>query len=296
MDQTKTDPQIKKESLSNKHSLSNKNLSKDDLGMENLSMNDLSNNLKNENEIFFLTGISGFDELLVKGIPKGSQILISGGPGTMKTTFCLHILVNLSKKGFKCLYLTFEEPEENLIRNVKTYNWDIESLIKNKKLVIKSLDPFKMSRNVETLLAQARGELLIEINEAINLLPSDFQPDFVVIDSLSAISAGFFGKKEGYRAYMSQIFDTFRKMKINTFLITEIEHSTTKYSQSGVEEFLADGVIVLYNFRQSNQRINAIEIIKLRGVEHKKRIVPFKAIINQGIVVYPIEELFIEEK
>ncbi|MEM3373972.1 MAG: ATPase domain-containing protein [Candidatus Woesearchaeota archaeon] len=251
-------------------------------------------NEKNK-EIYFLTGIQGFDDLVGKGFPKGSQILVSGGPGTMKTTFCLQILTNLSKKGHKCLYLTFEEPEENLIRNVSSYGWNIQDLIKNKKLMIKSLDPFKMSRNVETLLAQARGELLIEINEAKNLLPNDFDPEFVVIDSLSAISAGFFGKKEGYRAYMSQIFDTFRKMKINTFLITEIEHSTTRYSQSGVEEFLADGVIALYNFRQGNQRINAIEIIKLRGVEHKKRIVPFKAIANQGIIVYPLEELFIQD-
>ncbi len=245
---------------------------------------------------FVKTNIPGFDELMTKGIPKGSQILISGGPGTMKTTFCLNFLANRAKGGDTCLYLTFEEPEVNLLRNMKEFGWEMEDLIQKKKLYIKTIDPFKMSRSVETLLAQARGELLIEINEAKNLIPEGVNPDIVVIDSLSAVSAGFFGKNEGYRAYMSQIFETFRKMKVTSFLITEIEHNTTKYSKSGVEEFLADGVFALYNFRQGNQRMNALEIIKIRGSEHKKKIVPFKALKGQGIVVYPMEELFINDK
>ena len=54
-------------------------------------------------------------------------------------------------------------------------------------------------------------------------------------------------------------------------------------------------VFVFYNFKQGNQRLNATEIIKLRGVHHKKKIVPFKVISDQGIVVYPMEELFIDE-
>ena len=83
---------------------------------------------------------------------------------------------------------------------------------------------------------------------------------------------------------------------MTAFLITEIEHSTTRYSKSGVEEFLADGVFAFYNLKQGSQRINATEIIKLRGIEHKKKIVPFKAISGQGIVVYPTEELFVEEQ
>jgi KaiC/GvpD/RAD55 family RecA-like ATPase len=254
----------------------------------------MSNNEFKDAQDYLKTGIVGFDDLMVKGIPKGSQILISGGPGTMKTTFCMQVLSNLAKQKMKVLYLSFEEPEINLIRNMDTYGWDLKNEINSGNLTIKNLDPFKMSRSVETLLAQARGELLIDVNEAKNLIPPGLNPEIVVIDSLSAIAAGFFGKKEGYRAYISQIFETFRKMNVTSFLITEIEYSTTKYSRSGVEEFLADAVFAFYNLRQSNQRINALEIIKLRGIEHKKKIVPFKALHGQGIVVYPMEELFIE--
>ena len=238
-------------------------------------------------------GIPGYDELLNRGISRGSQILVSGGPGTLKTTFCMQALTHAAKEGKTCLYLSFEESKEQLLSNLADFSWDLQKLIDNGNLIIKNMDPFQMSRSVETLLAQARGELLIEVNEAENLIPGDIEPDLIVVDSLSAISAGFFGKQEGYRAYISQIFDTFRKIGATSFMITEIEHSTTKYSQSGVEEFLADGVFVFYNFRQDNQRVNATEIIKLRGSKHVKRIVPFKVMSGSGITVYPSEELFI---
>ena len=238
--------------------------------------------------------VPGFDALMDKGIARGSQVLVAGGPGTLKTTFCMQVLVNAAKEGKTCLYLSFEEPVKNLLRNFAPYGWELGDLIRSDNLIIKHLDPFKMSRSVETLLAQARGELLIEVNEVKNLLPEGVEPDLVVIDALSAISAGFFDKQEGYRAYISQIFDYFREMDITAFLITEIEHSTTKYSQSGVEEFLADAVFVFYNMYKGNQRVNATEIVKLRGSSHKKRIVPFKVLENKGLVIYPTEEIFVD--
>jgi len=36
----------------------------------------------NSNDMFIKTGVPGFDDLISNGIPRGSQILISGGPGT----------------------------------------------------------------------------------------------------------------------------------------------------------------------------------------------------------------------
>ncbi|MBN2422315.1 hypothetical protein JXB41_03745 [Candidatus Woesearchaeota archaeon] len=245
---------------------------------------------------FIKTGVTGFDELIVSGIPKGSQVLISGGPGTAKTTFCLQTLAYGAKNNEKSLYLSFEEEKHRLLHYMRTYGWNPDELIKKGYLRIEKLDPFKISRSVETLLAQARGELLIETNQVKDLIPEDFKPDRIVLDSLSAVAAGFYGKIEGYRAYISQIFDTFRKIGATSFLISEIEHSTVKYSQSGVEEFLADAVFVFYNLPQGNERIHATEIIKVRGTQHKKRIVPFKIYSNKGINVYPMEELFVDKK
>tara|TARA_Y100000310_G_scaffold298005_1_gene331523 strand:+ start:195 stop:371 length:177 start_codon:yes stop_codon:yes gene_type:complete len=56
---------------------------------------------------------------------------------------------------------------------------------------------------------------------------------------------------------------------------------------------LADGVVVLYNLKHGNVRENAIEILELRGASHQKKIVAFQ-VTNNGIIVYPEQEVFSE--
>jgi len=80
-------------------------------------------------------------------------------------------------------------------------------------------------------------------------------------------------------------------MKANSLLITETEQIPKVFSKTGVEEFLADGVVVLYNIKRGNIRERAIEILKLRGAEHQKRIVAFE-VTREGVIVYPEQEVF----
>ena len=237
-------------------------------------------------------GVPGFDELITDGIPHGSSVLISGGPGTGKTTFCLQLLKDAAEKGESCLYLTFEEDVSRLKQHMKNYGWDPDKLEKEGKLLIKKMRPFDLSRSVEALLARASGELTIELDEIEGIIPKGFKPDRIVLDSLSAVAAAFIGKEEGYRIYIEQLFNLFKGVGATSFLITEIEQETSKYSRTGIEEFLADAVFVFYNIRQKNTRLNALEILKIRGTLHQKKIVPFRILSNQGIVVYPREEVF----
>jgi KaiC/GvpD/RAD55 family RecA-like ATPase len=74
-------------------------------------------------------------------------------------------------------------------------------------------------------------------------------------------------------------------------LITETEQVPKIFSPTGVEEFLADGVIVLYSLKHENVRENAVEVLKLRGAKHQKKIVAMQ-ITDKGIVVYPEQEVF----
>ncbi|MBW2990731.1 AAA family ATPase [Candidatus Woesearchaeota archaeon] len=237
-------------------------------------------------------GVPGFDELITNGIPKGSSILLSGGPGTGKTTFCLQVVKQAAENKEKCLYLTFEEGVVELKQHMKNYGWDPVKVEKEGNLLIKKMKPFELSRSVEALLAKASGELTIELNEVEGIIPKGFKPDRIILDSLSAVAAAFTDKEEGYRIYIEQLFSLFKRIGATSFLITEIEQEARKYSRSGVEEFLADAVFVFYNIRRKNVRQNALEILKIRGTKHQKKIVPFKIISNQGIIVYPQEEVF----
>ncbi len=236
------------------------------------------------------TGVPGFDDLLEEGIPKGTSILVCGGPGSGKTIFCLQTLAYAASKGEKCLYMTFEESEERLKAHMRDFGWNPDELIKKGKLMIKRYDPFEVTRQVEAMLEKAKGELMIDIEPVI--FPEGFRPDRIAVDSLSAIAAAFVGKEETYRIYIEQLFRLLEKVHATSFLIAESADAPLKLTASGVEEFLADGVIVMYNIRKANVRESAVEILKVRGAKFRKRIVAMQIESGKGIVVYPEQEVF----
>lgn len=240
---------------------------------------------------YIKTGIPGLDDLFEKGIPVGSSVLIAGGAGSGKTILSLQTLYHHALHGEKCLYMSFEESEERLIHHMEDFGWDPQPLIKKGDLLIKRFNPFDITRNVDALLMQAKGELLIDIEPVI--FPNNFKPDIIVVDSLTAIASAFTGREDSYRIYIEQLFRFFEKIDATSFLLTETKQIPTIFSQSGVEEFLADGVIVLYAIKRGNVRENAIEVLKLRGAKHKKQIVAMQ-ITDAGMVVYPEQEVFDE--
>jgi circadian clock protein KaiC len=236
------------------------------------------------------TGIPGFDDLFEKGIPKGTSTLVAGGPGSGKTIFCLQTLNYGATHGEKCLYMTFEESPERLRNHMHDFGWKPEELEKKGLLVIKRYDPFETTRIVEALLEKAKKELLIEATPV--LLPEGFKPDRIAVDSLSSIAAPFVGREENYRVYVEQLFRYFEKLGATSFFITETEPEPTRLTRSGIEEFLADGVIVIYNIRKGDRRESAIEVLKIRGAKFEKRTVPMQIISGEGIVVYPTQKVF----
>ncbi|MCX6817405.1 MAG: AAA family ATPase [Candidatus Aenigmarchaeota archaeon] len=243
-----------------------------------------------ESENFIKTGIEGFDGLIEKGIPKGSAILIAGGAGSGKTIMCLQILAHAAKNGKKGFYMSFEESESRLRKHMEDFGWNATEYEKKGNLVIKRMSSYEIARAVEGLLAKERGELLIDLEPI--LLPDNYKPDLVVIDSLSAIASYFMGKTGQYRSYVEQLFRYFERMGTTSFMIAETKQIPEVFSPTGVEEFLADGVVVLYNIRKGDIRENAIEILKLRGTKHVKKIVAMQIVDNQGIAVYPDQEVF----
>jgi KaiC/GvpD/RAD55 family RecA-like ATPase len=252
----------------------------------------VNEDVKKRDRIYFKTGVEGFDELLDFGIPAASNMLIAGGAGSGKTTFCLQTLVHQANQGKKCLCMSFEEREDRLIEHMEDFGWNVKGLIDNGTLKIQRMNPFDITRNVDAMLAKQKGELLIDIDPVI--LPKGFEkPDFILIDSLTAIGSAFTGREENYRIYVEQLFRFLEKIEAVSFLITETEQIPKIFSRTGVEEFLADGVIVFYNLKHGNVRENAIEVLKLRGAAHQKKIVAMQ-ISSVGITVYPEQEVFSE--
>lgn len=245
---------------------------------------------KQNNGQWVQTGIKGFDELLQNGIPKGASVLVCGGPGSGKTIFGLQTLVHAVEQGEKCLYMTFEEAPERLIQHMADFGWDAKKMIADGKLMIKKYNPYDITRQVEAMMEKAKGELLIDVKPL--LFPEGFEPDRIVVDSLSAIAAGFVGKEDVYRVYIEQLFALLENVSATSFLISETTELPKKLSVSGIEEFMADGVILIYNIKHGNVRESAIECLKLRGASFQKKIVAMQILSGKGIEVYPEQEVF----
>jgi circadian clock protein KaiC len=247
---------------------------------------------------YISTGITGFDELFERGIPKGANVIISGSAGSGKTIFCLQTLIHHAQQGKKCLYMSFEESEKQLLDHMREFGWNPDELIKSKNLAIKMFltsdiyyDSKINSDGVDAMIANDSDSLLMDLKPFAITKTVGFKPDIIVLDSLTAIASSFMGREESYRFYIERLFRFFKGIGCTTFLVSEIPDKSDIYSPTGVEEFIADGVIVLYNLRSGNTRETGIEILKMRGAQHQKRIVAMQ-IGNKGISIYPDLEIF----
>ena len=232
-------------------------------------------------------GVSKFDDLIGdKGLERGSTILLSGGCGTGKTTFALQSLYFGAKKGQRGIFISFEEEVEKIKAHMKkNFGWDFQALERKGLIRFVQLDPIKTARKVEASRLKEAGALRIKIDP----IKLPFVPDRLVVDSLSALSISF-EDEENYRRYIRQLFETLESYNSINFVLTETEQDPKIYSRAGIEEFLADGVVVLYNIKVKTRRINALEILKVRSSSHEKKLIPYK-ISPKGFDIFPAKKL-----
>lgn len=238
----------------------------------------------------FRTGISGVDALFTNGIPWGSSVLVEGGPGSGKTLLCLQSGLNACKSGFKVLYMSFEEREESLRSHMSMFGHNPLEYEKEGVLMIKRFNALDIARSVEALLSEAKKELLIDVQPV--LIPENFKPDLVIIDSLSSISSAFSGEEYRFRIYMEQLFRYLESHDITSLLIRETARPTHVGVAMGdagdAVSFLSDGIIVIYNvLHGSGERGRALEVFKIRGEDFKRRLVEMEIKDKTGVHVYP---------
>ena len=242
-------------------------------------------------------GIPGFNQLFLKGgIVRGISVLVAGGPGTCKTIFALQTLYNAACEGHDCVYLTLEESPARLLNHLLDFGFEVNEMKREGdsiflragqgKLVLKRLEPISIARAVEALLEKASGRLPVDVGVVLDLIPQGFDPYMLALDSLSAMETAFSGRLEQYRIYIEQLFRYFETLNATSFLVTETEETSIRFSKTGVEEFLADGIIALYNYKAGVERIRAVEIVKMRGSSHSSHIVPL-CITKHGLTVSP---------
>jgi len=240
------------------------------------------------------TAISGFDTLFTRGgIPQGNSVLVAGGPGAGKSIFCRQVCYNLVSKGKKCMYVSFEENKERIVRSMAAFGWDAEQYIENGSLLIQKINPLDILRMKFGSLGGSGSATELSYKIKPLVIPKDFHPEVIAVDSLSAIIAASITKEKNYRVYLQQLFSFFEETGATSFLITETDPIPIRYSDTGIEEFLADGIVVLYNIQKKDTRLNAIEVLKMRYSKHQKKTVLME-ITEKGIRVHPEKQVSLE--
>jgi circadian clock protein KaiC len=204
------------------------------------------------------TRVVGLDPLIQGGLQQGDFVLLVGGIGTGKTIFSSQFVYNSAKlDGEPAVYATFEEDISSLKRNMKLFGMDFEPLEKEKKvklLDLESLEGRGMGSNIETLL----GAL------------DDIGAKRLVVDSLTAFLSGA-KEKFDYSFLMHLVYKTLKRERITT-LMTVSKFQADMPMNSGIEEFVADGIFQLENYIGKNMELRTRFLIrKLRGTEHSRK-------------------------
>ncbi len=216
------------------------------------------------------TGVPSLDELLEGGFPGGSLINLSGRPGTGKTIFASQFLYAGGHSGQPGMYVSMLEGRKPYLRNMARLGFDFEVL--ERKKTFRFLE-------MPTLTAEGLPSIWEEIVRNVE----DYGIVRLVIDSFTAMAQAFQTQGD------LRIFTHMLLGKIitgagcTTMLITEAQSPST--FATGVEEFIADGVIH-FNLVPvaGDARVRYIEITKMRGTNHQIGPVPIE-ISRNGIRV-----------
>jgi KaiC/GvpD/RAD55 family RecA-like ATPase len=237
------------------------------------------------------TCIDGFDSLFDNGgVPRGNSVLIAGGTGTGKSTFCRQVCYNLVSQGHHCMYVSFEETIERIERSMENFGWNAREYIDSGNFIVQKINPLDILRMKFGSIGGSGSATELSYKIKPLIIPKDFNPELIVVDSLTAVISASLSKEKNYRVYLQQLFSFFEETGATSFLVAETEPVPTRFSETGIEEFLADGIVVLYNIRRNDMRENAIEVLKMRYSQHQKKVFSME-IGKNGLIVYPDKQI-----
>jgi circadian clock protein KaiC len=233
------------------------------------------------------TGIQGLDEITGGGLPRGRPTLVCGGAGCGKTLMAAEFLargaMEFDEPG---VLMAFEETEKELKANVASLGFDLEGLVRRKKIVVDYV-------HIERSEFQESGEydlegLFVRLNHAIDSIGAKR----VVLDTLEVLFASL-PNEAILRSELRRLFRWLKEKGV-TAVITA-ERGREQLTRHGLEEYVSDCVIVLDHRVNEQIATRHLRVVKYRGAMHGTNEFPF-LIGNDGIGVLPITSLALNHK
>src|SRR5579863_5298620 len=233
------------------------------------------------------TGIVGLDQITGGGLPKGRPTLACGAAGCGKTMLAMEFLVHgameFNEPG---VFMSFEETDKELTENVASMGFDLPGLCARKKLF---LDYVRVERSeIEESGEYDLEGLFIRLQCAIESVGAKR----VVLDTIEALFSGF-ADDNILRAELRRLFRWLKEKGVTAVITAETGNGTL--TRQGIEEYVADCVILLDHRVEEQSSIRRLRVIKYRGTLHGTSEYPF-LIGENGFSVLPLSALKLDHK
>jgi circadian clock protein KaiC len=225
------------------------------------------------------TGISGFDDITLGGLPTGRPTLVCGAAGCGKTLFAVTFLVNGAMQyGEPGVFMSFEERAEDLAANVASLGCDLDGLIADGKLAI---DHVRVERSeIEETGEYDLEGLFVRLGYAVDRISAKR----VVLDTIETLFSGL-SNAAVLRSELRRLFGWLKDRGL-TAVITG-ERGEGQLTRHGLEEYVSDCVVLLDNRVEDQITTRRLRVVKYRGSAHGTNEYPF-LIDDQGMSVLPI--------
>ena len=202
-------------------------------------------------------GFERLDAMLGGGVFRGSSTLITGVPGTSKTTLAGKFAEAACRRGERALFVSFDEAAEQIMRNLSSVGIQFKAHVKSGLLRM-------YSARTEGISAEAH---LLKLRSLIR----EYQPSCVVIDPLTAIAkAGTLGAA---RAVANRLIYMIKDEGITLFVTALSETDDMQAESTDLQiSTIADTWIHLSYLVRSGERNRALTIIKSRGTAHSNQV------------------------
>lgn len=228
------------------------------------------------------TGIEGFDDLTLGGLPTGRPTLVCGSAGCGKTlfasTFLIHGARDYDEPG---VFVTFEERPVDIASNVASLGFDVPALIEADKISIEHIevDPAEVAEIGDFDLEG----LFLRLELAIDAIGAKR----VVLDTIESLFSAF-ENQAVLRAEIRRLFDWLKDKGMTTVITAERGDGTL--TRQGLEEYVSDCVILLDHRVHNQISTRRMRIVKYRGTAHGTNEYPF-LIDEDGFSVLPVSSL-----
>jgi len=209
------------------------------------------------------TFVEGLDEAIGGGVPQGYIVLISGSPGTMKSSLAYSILYNnAANNGSKCLYMTLEQNRASLVEQMEEMGMKDDGAYDKISIV----DMASLRKNLSFI--QAKGSWIALFKMHLKNLMKNDRFHMLVIDSLDVLET--MAKFEDRRTELFYLFEWLKELDVTTFLVSESPLSSSENGKHRDEAYLADGIFLLTLYPVNDIEVQRrIRCVKMRSTKHE---------------------------